>query len=79
MLTFKVLAGRRLAIVATNADFHPAWRSDYEQNTVGESLRVAANASAKVLLGQDEMLYEGVEFPLEERFPSSINFPMAAG
>lgn len=75
VLTFKVLSGGRLAIVAANADFHAALRSDHEQKTVGESLRVAANATAKILLAQDETLYESVEFRLEQPFPIIEQFP----
>lgn len=69
VLSFKVLAGSRLAIVGTDADLHAAWRSDRAKNTLGEYWRLAQRAKAKVWWVQGDQLFEGVQFALLEPFP----------
>jgi hypothetical protein len=75
VLSFKVFAGSRLAIVGVNADLHGAWRSDREQKAVGEPWRLAAHATARVWTVQNDDLIEGVQFPLLEPFPIVDQFP----
>jgi hypothetical protein len=75
VLSFKVLAGSRLATVGANADVRGAWRGDYEQRTVGEAERLAANATAKVWTFEGGDLVEAVQFPLLEPFPIVEQFP----
>jgi hypothetical protein len=75
VLNFKVLAGGRLAIVGANADLHAALRDDLAQKTVGEALRLASQATARVWTVQDDYLIEGAEFPLLEPFPIVDQFP----
>jgi hypothetical protein len=72
---FKVLAGSRLATIGVNAGLHGAWRSDLEQNTVGEAWRLAAKAAAGVWTLDGNDLIEGVQFPLLEPFPIIEQFP----
>ena len=64
-----------MAIVGANADLHTAWRSDQAQKTVGETWRLAAQATAKIWTIEDEELIECVEFPLLEPFPIVDQFP----
>lgn len=75
LLASKVLSGGRLAIIATDVDYHAAWTSDHAQKTFGESLRATAKATAQVLLLQDGVLYEGIRFPLEQPHPIIEQFP----
>lgn len=75
VLAFKVLSGGRLAIIAADLDYHAARKTDYEQKTVGQAQRAAANATAQVLLVQDGSLYEGIRFPLEQPFSIIEQFP----
>jgi hypothetical protein len=75
VLSFKVLAGSRLGTIGANADVRGAWRSDYEQKTVGEAWRLAAKATAKVWTFDGNDLIEAVQFPLLEPFPIIEQFP----
>jgi len=75
ILSYKVLAGSRLAIVGVDADIVRAWRSDYEQKTLGETRRLAAKAAVRVWICDDAGLWEGPEFPLLEPFPVVDQFP----
>jgi hypothetical protein len=75
VLSFKVLAGSRLAMIGANADVRGAWRSDYEQKTVGEARRLAAKATARVWTFDGDNLIEAMQFPLLEPFPIVEQFP----
>src|SRR5262245_27039114 len=75
VLGFKVLAESRLAMIGANADVCGAWRSDYEQITVGEARRLAAKATARVWTFDGDNLIEAVQFPLLEPFPIVERFP----
>ena len=77
ILRFAVLAGSRLAVIGANADIHGAWRSDFNQTTVGAALRATAKATARVwILGGDDLsLTESIEFPLLQQFPLVDQFP----
>lgn len=75
VLSFKVLAGPRLAIVGVDADLHAAWQSDRAQKTVGEAWRLAQRSKAKIWWVQDDQLIEGIQFALLQQFPIIEQFP----
>jgi hypothetical protein len=75
VISFKVLAGARLALVGANADLRAAWRSDRAHETVSEAWRLATRATGGVWVFQDDQLIEGVQFRLLEPFPIVEQFP----
>ncbi|UPT62523.1 MAG: hypothetical protein M0D54_19565 [Hyphomonadaceae bacterium JAD_PAG50586_4] len=75
VLRFKALPGGRLAMLGVNADLYAAWQTDLEQKTVGETRRLATQASARVWMLQEDQLIEAIRFPLLAPFPLIDEFP----
>ncbi|HJS45088.1 MAG TPA: hypothetical protein VJ753_01685 [Rhizomicrobium sp.] len=75
ILGYETLDGGSLAIVGANKDIHRAWWSDHEGKTVGETRRLAAQATARVWTVEHDVLIEQVQFPLQDPFPMVDQFP----
>ena len=75
VLKCKLLDGPRLAIIGADVDMLAAWQSAPTQQTAGEPWRLAAKATCKLWMFQDDQLIDGVQFPMLEPFPIVEQFP----
>jgi len=75
VLTYTVLADGALTIVGTDVDFRAELRPDETGGALGDPVRLAATARAKLWIFDGDTLADGPSFGLERPFPVVDRFP----